>query len=153
MRLPKIDGRQLVARVGLMDAYSSTPTTDILRRRSGPRRRRSEAEKRKIVEEALQPGASVALVARRHDLNANVLFIWRRKYLKGQLGESDRAPGLIPVKMIPAEAEPAAAGPCVGNTCAAQAVELKTSTGVQLRVTGELAREALREIIAHVLAR
>lgn len=48
-----------------MEANSSTPTTDILGRRSDPRRRRSEAEKWKIVEEALQPCASVALVARR----------------------------------------------------------------------------------------
>lgn len=136
-----------------MDANSSTPTTDVLGRRSGPRRRRSEAEKRKIVEEALQPGASVALVARRHDLNANVLFIWRRQYLKGQLGESNRSAGLIPVKMIQSDPEPAAAGASVGSTGAAPMVELKTSTGVQLRITGELAREALREIIAHVLAR
>lgn len=134
-----------------MDTYSSTPTTDVLGRRSGPRRRRSEAEKRKIVEEALQPGASVALVARRHDLNANVLFIWRRKYLKGQLGESNR-PGLIPVKMIPSDPQPAATASS-GDACAAPTVDLKTSTGVQLRITGELAREALREIIAHVLTR
>jgi transposase len=136
-----------------MDAYSSTPTTDVLGRRSGPRRRRSEAEKRKIVEEALQPGASVALVARRHDLNANVLFIWRRKYLKGELGESNRPPGLIPVKMIPSDPEPVAATSSTGSTCAAPVVELKTATGIQLRITGDLAREALREIIAHVLVR
>ena len=136
-----------------MDAYSSTPTTDILGRRSGRRRRRSEAEKRKIVEEALQPGASVALVARRHDLNANVLFIWRRKYLKGELGESNRSPGLMPVKMIPSDPEPTAATSSIGSTCAAPTVELKTSTGIQLRVTGDLAREALREIMAQVLAR
>src|ERR1700759_1187162 len=123
-----------------MDAYSSTPTTDVLGRRSGPRRRRSEAEKRKIVEEALQPGASVALVARRHDLNANVLFIWRRKYLKGQLGEAKQPPGLIPVKMIAPEPEPRAATSSLGSACAAATVELKTSTGVQLRITGDLAR-------------
>ena len=136
-----------------MDAYSPTPTTDVLGRRSGPRRRRSEAEKRKIVEEALHPGASVALVARRHELNANVLFIWRRKYLKGQLSESNRPPGLIPVKMIASDSEPPATTSSIGSGCAAPTVELKTSTGVQLRITGDLAREALREIIAHVLAR
>jgi transposase-like protein len=79
-----------------MDAYSSTPTTDILGRRSGRRRRRSEAEKRKIVEEALQPGASVALVARRHDLNANVLFICKRllKAALRPIGIWRRAPQL-----------------------------------------------------------
>jgi transposase len=36
-------------------------------------------EKRQIVEESLQDGASIAEVARRHDLNANLLFTWRRQ--------------------------------------------------------------------------
>lgn len=45
------------------------------------RRRRSWTwdEKRRIVEESLQAGASIAEVARRHELNANLLFTWRRK--------------------------------------------------------------------------
>ena len=45
------------------------------------RKRRSwkQDEKRQIVEESLQDGASIAEVARRHDLNANLLFTWRRQ--------------------------------------------------------------------------
>ena len=45
------------------------------------RKRRSwkRDEKRQIVEESLQDGASIADVARRHDLNANLLFTWRRQ--------------------------------------------------------------------------
>src|ERR1700742_2678102 len=112
-----------------MDAYSSTPTTDVLGRRSGPRRRRSEAEKRKIVEEAMKPGASVALVARRHELNANVLFIWRQKYLKGEFGPQIAGPELIPVKVVDTtvEVEPPAK-PHKRNACGAEAVvELKTA--------------------------
>lgn len=47
----------------------------------GERRRRSwtRDEKRRIVAESLQEGASIAEVARRHELNANLLFTWRRK--------------------------------------------------------------------------
>jgi transposase len=47
----------------------------------GGRRRRSwtREEKRRIVDESLQEGASIAEVARRHELNANLLFTWRRK--------------------------------------------------------------------------
>ena len=47
----------------------------------GGRRRRSwtRDEKRRIVEESLEDGASIAEVARRHELNANLLFTWRRK--------------------------------------------------------------------------
>ena len=36
--------------------------------RSPPRRRWSEAEKRQIVAESYEPGVSVSVVARRHDL-------------------------------------------------------------------------------------
>lgn len=46
------------------------------------RRRRSWGldEKRRIVDESLEDGASLAEVARRHDLNANQLFTWRRQF-------------------------------------------------------------------------
>ena len=42
------------------------------------RRSWSRDEKRRIVEETFHPGASVADVARRHGLNANLLFNWRK---------------------------------------------------------------------------
>jgi len=40
------------------------------------RRHRSREEKRRIVEEALAEGASVAAVARAHGVNANLVFNW-----------------------------------------------------------------------------
>jgi transposase len=42
--------------------------------------------KRQIVEATLEPGASAALIAREHDVNANLLFKWRRQYLAGDYG-------------------------------------------------------------------
>ena len=42
------------------------------------RRSWSDDEKRRIIAEALLPGASVAEIARRHGVNANLLFNWRR---------------------------------------------------------------------------
>ncbi len=53
------------------------------------RRRRSYSlkEKQQLVAESYKPGASVSLVARRHDINANLLFTWRRQM---------RAPALAP---------------------------------------------------------
>ncbi len=54
---------------------------------AGQRQRRSIAEKRRIVEETLVEGASVARVARAHGINANQVFGWRRLYLAGRLGE------------------------------------------------------------------
>jgi len=44
------------------------------------RRSWSVAEKRRIVDESLVGGASIAEVARRHGLNANQLFTWRRQF-------------------------------------------------------------------------
>ncbi|MGF6970525.1 transposase-like protein [Paraburkholderia sp. WC7.3g] len=40
--------------------------------------------KRQLVEQSLEPGASVALIARSNDINANLLFKWRRLYLAGE---------------------------------------------------------------------
>jgi transposase len=49
-------------------------TTDVLGRASGTRKRRSVEEKRRIVEETLVPGASVPVIARKHEVNANLVF-------------------------------------------------------------------------------
>ena len=61
------------------------------------RRMRSKAERRRIVEETLEPGASVARVARAHDVNANQVFHWRRLYRTGCLEEEEPANTLLPV--------------------------------------------------------
>jgi transposase len=64
----------------------------------GKKRRRSVEERRKIVEETLHPGASVSRVARRHDVNANQVFYWRKRYREGRLG-SPAATKLLAVKV------------------------------------------------------
>jgi transposase-like protein len=51
------------------------------------RQRRSIAEKRRIVELAMQPGASIARVAREHGISANMVHCWRNLYRQGRLGE------------------------------------------------------------------
>ena len=52
------------------------------------RRWRSVSEKRQIVQLTLEPGASVAEVARAHGVNANQVFKWRRAF--EQADEIDR---------------------------------------------------------------
>ena len=44
------------------------------------RRRWPEALKRQLVAETLEPGASVSVVARRHDLNANQLGLLKKPF-------------------------------------------------------------------------
>jgi transposase len=47
------------------------------------------------VQLTMEPGASVADVARAHGLNANQVFKWRRAFERGELTESYAA--LLPV--------------------------------------------------------
>ena len=62
------------------------------------KKRRTIQERREIVEETLLPGVSVSRVARRHDVNANQVFYWRKLYREGQLGSSADT-RLVPVKI------------------------------------------------------
>src|ERR1017187_2972938 len=75
----------LCPRRGIVD--TSDPMVSV-RVDAGKKRRRSVEERRKIVEETLQPGASVSRVARRHDVNANQVFYWRKLYREGRLGST-----------------------------------------------------------------
>ena len=71
------------------------------------RRRRAVSEKLAIVRLTMEPGASVAEIARAHGVNANQVFKWRRLFEKGQLGNGGggRSTALLPVA-IPSEIDP-----------------------------------------------
>ena len=64
--------------------------------RSGKRQHYSLELKKQILSEASAPGVSVASVARRHGLNANLIFNWRRRF------GGDLTPVFAPVVMSPA---------------------------------------------------
>ena len=66
------------------------------------RKRRSWAleEKRRIVDESLEDGASIAEVARRHDLNTSQLFTWRRQFGVELAAPQELAP-ILPVTITP----------------------------------------------------
>jgi len=79
-----------------MDTYTQAIT---------PKRRfRPLEEKRRIVEETLAEGASVARIAGAHGVNANLVFNWRRLYEAGRLG--DNRAKLLPVKVTPESSLP-----------------------------------------------
>ena len=72
---------------------------------TGRRRNRSwpEALKREIVAASFAPGASVSMVARHYDVNANQVFSWRKLYRDDpHVPAVPSAPQLIPV-MVTAE--------------------------------------------------
>jgi transposase len=58
-----------------------------------------------LVEPTLQPGASVARIAREHGVNANQVFSWRKLYREGLIGASpDASAAVLPVTTIMAPA-------------------------------------------------
>jgi transposase len=60
------------------------------------RRRRSVEEKLAIVRETFEPGASVSGVARRHQVNANQVFAWRKLYQDGSLSAVSAGEQVVP---------------------------------------------------------
>ena len=78
------------------------------------RRRWTREQKRRIVEEAQAPGASVARVARLHEVNANQVHAWRRLYARGLLADDAPATALLPVRVVEDEA-PLAVVPASGS--------------------------------------
>lgn len=76
-----------------------------------PRQMRTNEEKRRIVEETLAPGISLASVAFKHGVNANLLFSWRRLHRRGLLEQSRESASWVPVTITP-DVEEERAGAC-----------------------------------------
>jgi transposase len=107
-----------------------------------PRTYRSAELRRQIVEETLAPGASVSLVARAHNVNANLVFTWRRRYRQELLQNSDSST-LLPVRIVspkPVPPKPTAAG--------ILHLELPHA---HLRIEGTPDPATLRTLLAHLL--
>ena len=99
------------------------------------RKRWPEAVKRQIVAETRAPGASVSVVARRHDVNANQVFKWRRLYEAAAGGGEIR---LVPVQPSP---WPAAA------VAAAGVIEIELLSGARVRISGAVDGAALSQVL------
>lgn len=106
-------------------------------------RHRTIQERQEIVEETLLPGASVSRVARRHDVNANQVFHWRKLYREGQL--RGRAAGrLLPVEV--ANDRSTKSGKDEDFLLRSGTLEIKLSKGT-LRIAGAVDVAALRAAI------
>ena len=131
--------------------------SSVLPRGRAKRQHYDRAFKRHLVELTLVPGASVARIALDHRINANVLFRWRRQYLR-DLGTATPKPAaaLLPVAVSEAErllevmSERAASAPARGKRKRERGpsgvIEIELA-GAQVRVTGEVALEALRLVL------
>jgi transposase len=131
-------------------------TTDTLGRRTGPRTRHTIEEKLRIVEETRARGASVAMVARRHNVNPNQVFAWRQLYRRGLLNaraaKSDAK--MLPVKVstptvLPTErATPVTPSQSPSEPKqASRLIEIRLSNGHIIVVRRRVDAEALSRVI------
>lgn len=108
--------------------------------------------KRRIVEQTLVPGASVARIAREHGINANQVFNWRRLYREGLLGTVGAAPAkLLPVTVV-AQTRPTAAAPNAATvrTPTVGRIWLDSPKG-SLNIDGQPDPVVLRMVLEHLL--
>ncbi len=122
------------------------------------RRMRTVAEKRRIVEETLVRGASVSVVARKHDVNANLLFAWRKLYTQGVLGACrEPAAKLLPVEVTTPTIVATRSGENSklrtrskpANTAASDGhVEIEWPDGVRMRLQGRVEADVLGTVLA-----
>lgn len=125
------------------------------------RRRWTPEEKALILTESLLPGASVAAVARRHNVNRGLLTTWRREAMRaGDDGESTFVPlRLGEERAAPSHAELPGSAPVAMRPEVAPDAESRTTTAgtievelgrARVRIQGTVDGDALRQVLAHV---
>jgi transposase len=108
------------------------------------RRNRSwpEALKREIVAATFAPGASVSVVARRYDVNANQVFSWRRRFRDAPPAAAAKAASrLVPV-MVTSEPGAVARQP----SAAVETIEIELGN-YRVRVGSAVDAQALRRVL------
>jgi len=136
----------------------------------GARRTWSLEERQRIVAEALAPGASVAAIARRHGLNANLIFKWIRRSREGWLDRrrappretagatmspEPAAPTFVPVKLLELSPAPAAAAESVAKpareprgSARRGAMEISLPNGAKVSLDADVDAKALRRVLS-----
>jgi transposase len=142
---------------------------------NGGRREYQNWFKIQVVQECMAPGASVSVVARRHDLNSNMVFRWRREVRRGLLHipsmtrsepfasvgvigiDGKLEPSVAPKPTItvpPAEAKPASAktlpvpAPSPPPRSSPGVIEMQLSGRIKIRIEGDVNKDTLRRILA-----
>ena len=109
---------------------------------SGGRRREwPEALQRQMVAETLEPGSSVSIVARRHDVNTNQLFKWRRELLPKAVPAVVEGGAMVPVEIVAERPRPRRRVDRKGI------IEIEFGSGARVSLRGEVVPAVLRQVI------
>ncbi len=108
------------------------------------RRLWSDDEKRSICLQATARDVSVAQVALRYALNANLIFKWLRdpQFAAGSAAAAGPAPCFLPVEIVDPVRPTAASHPVVDGQ-----IEIELAGGHRLRVSGSYDPETLARLI------
>jgi transposase len=112
---------------------------------TGRRRRWSDAEKLRIVEESYRGHRQVSATARRHGMSTSQLYRWRRDIRAGRLG-GETAPSFVEAKLVdlPKSSE---------QTGQAGLMEIVLTNGCRVTVGPDVDADALGRVLAVVAGR
>ncbi len=104
-------------------------------------------EKDRIVAQTRVPGVSVSQVARRYDVNANLVFKWLRDPRFTPTAVEDPAASFLPVEVVAAPAPPAIDPPVIEPKVSEAKIEISLCNGHHIRVIGAYDPEALCRLV------
>ena len=109
----------------------------------------TDEEKRSICVQTTAPDVSVAQVARRYALNANMIFKWLRdaRYTPGSAQGAVDAPVFLPIEIVNSPRAEAARPILPSNVLPDCLLEIEIAGGHRLRVSGPYDPEALGRLI------
>ncbi len=141
------------------DAPLPHPVQEILVR-AEPRRRWTEDQKLRLVEETFAAGSSISRVARKYGVHTSVLFRWRRQLAGPPSGRDPaaiKAATFAPVQIVPEQlqlpppaphpAPSAAVGPGASGL-----IEIELTNGHRIRVDRDVDAAALRRVLSVLAA-
>ncbi len=111
------------------------------------RRMWHDDEKHRIVAQTRVPGVSVSQVARRYDVNANLLFKWLRDPRFTVTAVEDPAVSFLPVEVVAAPAPPVIDPPVIEPKVSEAKIEISLSNGHHIRVIGAYDPDALCRLV------
>ena len=122
--------------------------------RASTRSRRQHERKFKdeLIAQSLVPGASVAGIAMKSGINANLLFKWRREHVRAMAECAPTAATLLPVCVIPETASASTVqptlrvGPAINRSSPPGVIEVEIA-GAQLRLRGAVDETALSTVL------